>query len=220
MGRVLLDEMIETDYGLFELCWGDYGFDGDFERNFAGQANGLVGAASGLGLYVNLARRSGGSPVRIVLEPEPAPADAGSWEDIVEVSIAIPPGAEVVWRAWEGGDGGGLDLPSGTYRVRVSAFGRDSGREGEFADGAVDRYLLELWPAPVRPDEIIKSTSADAVYWHREVGSRRSRLLVFGYARRDALLCRHAPAAPPRRALCRRVGAGRRPRCGDRARRP
>lgn len=203
MGRVLLDETIETDYGLFELCWGDYGFDGDVERNFAGQVNGLVGAASGLCLYVNLARRSGGSPVRIVLESEPAPADVDSWEDIVEVSIAIPSDAAVVWSAWAGDDGGDLDLPSGTYRVRVSAFGRDAGREGESADGAVDHYLLELWPAPVRPDAIIKSTSADADYWHREVGSRRHGLLGFGHACRDALLRRHASAAPSRRALCR-----------------
>jgi hypothetical protein len=173
MVRVLLDETIETDYGLFELCWGDYGFDGDFDRNFAGQVNGLVGAASGLGLFVNLARRSGGSPVCIVLAPQAAPADVEAWEDIVEVSIAIPPGAEVVWRTWAGENGGGVDLPSGTYRVRVSACGRDAGHRDEFADGAVDRYLLELWPAPVRPDAIIQSTSDDAEYWHREVGSRR-----------------------------------------------
>ncbi|MEV3936445.1 hypothetical protein AB0K52_10760 [Glycomyces sp. NPDC049804] len=220
MGRVLLDEMIETDYGLFELCWGDYGFDGDLERNFAGQVNGLAGAASGLGLFVHLAGRSGGSPVRIVLASDPSPADVESWEDIVEVSIAIPPGAEVVWCTFAGGDGGDLDLPCGTYRVRVSAYGRDAAHQGEYAEGGVDRYLLELWPAPVRPDAIIKSTSADADYWHREVGSRRSGLLVFGHARHDALLCRHAPAAPSRRALCGRGGAGRRARCGGRARRP
>lgn len=173
MVRVLLDETVKTDYGLFELCWDAYEFDGDFDRVFDGQVNGLVGAASDLGLYVNLARRSGGSPVRIVLAPEPSPADVASWEDIVEVSIAIPVDAEVVWRTWAGEGGGGLDLPSGTYRVRVSACGRDAGHREEFAEGAVDRYLMELWPAPVRPDAILQSTSADAAYWHRKVGSRR-----------------------------------------------
>jgi hypothetical protein len=171
---VLLDEMIETDYGLFELCWDDYAFDGDFDRNFDGQVNGLAGAASGLGLYINLARPSGGSPVRIVLAPEPAPADVESWEDIVEVSIAIPPDTEAVWSVWAGEDGGDLALPSGTYRVRVSARGRDAGHQGEFAEDAVDRYLLELWPAPVRPDAIIQSTSADADYWHRTMGGPRN----------------------------------------------
>jgi hypothetical protein len=38
----------------------------------------------------------------------------------------------------------------------------------------VDRYLMELWPGPFRPDAIIRSVSADADYWHREVGNRRN----------------------------------------------
>jgi hypothetical protein len=175
MVRVLLDGVIDTDYGQFDLVWGDdYGFDGDVDRFFAGQVNGLVGAASGQGLYVNLARRSGGSPVRIVLLQDAAPApDREEWEDIVEVSITIPPGVEPKWSTWAGENSGPLDIPPRTYRVRTSAHGRDAGRGGEFAGGAVDRYLLEIWPAPAQPDAIIQSTSADADYWHRKVGGRR-----------------------------------------------
>lgn len=176
MERVLLDRLIETDYGQFDLLWGDdYGFDGDFERFFAGQVNGLVGAASGHGLYLNLARRSGGSPVRIVLldhAPAPTP-DADHWEDVVEVSIMVPADVEPRWSTWAGEESGPLDLPPGTYRVRTNARGRDAGGDGEFADGAVDFYLLEIWPAPTQPDAIILSTSAEAEYWHREVGHRR-----------------------------------------------
>jgi hypothetical protein len=174
MGQALLDQLIETDYGQFDLVWGDdYGFDGDFERFFAGQSNGLVGAASGQGLYLNIARRSGGSPMRIVLLDGAPALDPDQWEDIVEVSITIPVGTSPRWSTWAGEDGGPLDLNPGTYRVRTSARGRDAGRDGEFADGAVDFYLLEIWPAPARPDSIIRSTSADADYWHREVGGRR-----------------------------------------------
>ncbi len=63
MDQVLLDEVIRTDYGQFDLVWSDdaVGFDGDFDRFFHGQNNGLVGAADGEGVYLNLARRSGGS---------------------------------------------------------------------------------------------------------------------------------------------------------------
>jgi hypothetical protein len=174
MGYVLLDRLIETHYGQFDLLWGDViGFDGTFDRFFAGQSNGLVGAASGQGLYLNLARRSGGSPVRIVLHDDaPAPASE-QWEDIVEVSFTVPPGTRPRWSTWAGEDGGPLALAPGTYRLRTSARGRDAGRDGEFADGAVDFYLLEIWPAPEQPDSIIRSTSADADYWHREVGGRR-----------------------------------------------
>jgi hypothetical protein len=176
MTRVLLDEVVETDYGLFELNWADDdpGFEGDFDRVFAGQVNGLVGAASSGGLYINLARRSGGSPVRIALLTAPPPLDTDTWEDVVEVSVTVPPGAAPGWYTWCGENSGPLDLPPGTYRVRISAWGRDAGRgPGEAAEGTVDRYLLEFWPAPHRPDAIVRSTSDDAAYWHREVGGRR-----------------------------------------------
>ncbi len=174
MARVLLDEMIDTDYGQFDLVWSaGLGFVGDFDRCFAGQVNGLAGAASGDGLYVNLARRSGGSPVRIVLLQDAPDLDDELWEDVVEVSISIPPGERPGWTTWSGEDGGPLDLPAGDYRVRVSARGRDAGHNGEFADEAVDFYLLEFWPAPRQADAIIRTSSANAAYWHREVGSRR-----------------------------------------------
>lgn len=175
VARVLLDAVIKTDYGQFDLLWDDgyYGFDGDFDKVFDGQVNGLAGAASGNGLYLNFARRSGGSAVRIVLLDELAPLDAGPWEDVVEVSISVPTGAQPRWMSWAGEDGGSLDLRAGTYRVRVSARGRDTGQQQEFADGAVDFYLLEMWPAQTQPDSIVRTTSVDAAYWHREVGSRR-----------------------------------------------
>lgn len=171
----MLDEVIETDYGQFDLLWGDgYGFDGDFDRVFTGQVNGLAGASSGEGLYLNLARRSGGSPVRIVLlEDTPAASATDGWEDIVEVAITIPHYAEPTWCTWASQKNGPLDIPPDSYRVRVSARGRDAGAAGEFADGPVDFYLLEIWPAPPQPDSIIRSTSANAEYWHHEVGNRQ-----------------------------------------------
>lgn len=173
--RVLMDEVVETDYGQLDVVWGDddAGFDGDWDRFFAGQVNGLAGAADPNGLYLNLARRSGGSQVRIeVHQDEPDPGE--EWEDVVEVSITVPDSSEAVgWTGWAGETGGRLDLRPGSYRVRVNARGRDAGREGEFAEEVVDFYLLQLWPSPPRPDEVVRSTSEDAAYWHGDVGSRR-----------------------------------------------
>jgi hypothetical protein len=172
--HILLDEVIETDYGQFDLIWDDeYGFDGDFERFFDGQLNGLVGAAHAGSVYVNLARRSGGSPVRIVLRNS-RPADDESYQDVVEVSIQIPTNTVVQWASWAYESHGTLaDLLPGAYRLRVSARDRDAGRDGEFAEGSVDAYLLELWPAPPEPDSIVRVGSHDAEYGHREVGGRR-----------------------------------------------
>ncbi len=174
MERVLLDQVIHTDYGQLDLVWNeDGGFDGELDRFFAGQVNGLVGAADPSGVYLNLARRSGGSPVRIVLTEAPPEAD-DSWEDVVEVSTTVPADGPPQWMSWAGEDCGPLDgLTPGTYRLRVSARGRDAGRDGEFADEAVDFYLVELWPAPVAADAVVKVGSEDARYWHQEVGQRR-----------------------------------------------
>lgn len=92
---------------------------------------------------------------------------------MVEVSIIIPRGAEPRWCTWGGEHGGGLAIPPGTYRVRVSARGRDAAHNGEFAEEYLDFYLLQLWSAPL-PDEILQSTSANAAYWHSEFGNQRS----------------------------------------------
>jgi hypothetical protein len=172
--RVLFDQVVETDYGQFDLVWTEEGgSDGDFDRFFAAQVNGLAGAADPRCVCVNLARRSGGSPVRIVLMDEPG-VDDPSWEDVVEVSFVLPEGHEMGWSTWAGLHGGALTgIPPGSYRLRVSARGRDQGHAGEFANHPVDAYLLQMWPAPPQPDSILRNGSKDGRYWHREVGNRR-----------------------------------------------
>lgn len=173
MARVLLDRIIRTEDGQFDLIWGGEGFDGAFERFFAGQVNGLVGAADPGGIYINLARRSGGSAVVIRVNGT-APALSGpDWQDVVEVSAEIPSRSRPGWSSWAGETSGELDLAPGRYRVRVSASGRDAGAVGELADGVVDRYQIDFWPAPAQKDEIIRVGSEDAAYWHAEIGTPR-----------------------------------------------
>jgi hypothetical protein len=193
-----LDEVIETDYGQFDLLWDDgYGFDGDFDRVFARQVNGLAGAGSGQGLYLNLARRSGGSPVRIALLEDTPPASAtDGWEDIVEVAITIPHDAEPAWRTWAGQKSGPLDIPPGSYRVRVSARGRDAGAVGEFADGPVDFYLLEH----ARRVMLIEPADDERVLRFRHNLTRRAivgRLLPHDRAARSARAAAAVKAAHP-----------------------
>jgi hypothetical protein len=178
MMRVLMDEVVETDYGQLDL-WvdGDGGDaededEGDVQATFADQVNGLAGAATPGRIYLNLARRSGGSPVRIEAHDEEAPLGQ-DWEDIVEVSTVVGQEGRGGWTSWAGEDGGELELPSGPCRVRVSARGRDAGADGEDADEPVDFYLVQLWPAPVEPDVIVRVGSDDARSWHREWGSQR-----------------------------------------------
>jgi hypothetical protein len=174
MERLLLDEIIYTDYGQFDLTWSGSGFDGDFDKFFEGQVNGLVGGADRDGVYLNLARRSGGSRVRTRHVDAEPPLPGPDFDDVVEVPVVVPEGADVGWSSWAGETSGSFDgITPGTYRLRVSARGRDAGRDGEFADGVVDEYLLELWPAALAEDAIVRVGSEDARYWHREVGGRR-----------------------------------------------
>ncbi|MFJ6454045.1 hypothetical protein [Paenarthrobacter sp. NPDC091669] len=175
MERVLLDQVIRTDYGQFDLLWAGYGFDGIFERFFEGQANGLVGASNPYGIYVHFGRRSGRSDVRIILLDEPAGMNSdSSWEDIVELSFTLPPGHDLRWASWADETTGELaNVPPGDYRLRVSAKGRDAGEDGEFSEEVVDHYLLEMWPATPEPDAILRTGSQSAEYWHKTWGSRR-----------------------------------------------
>jgi hypothetical protein len=175
MEKVLLDHVVETDFGQFDLIWTlSGGFDGDFDRYFAGQVNGLVGASCSDGVYINLARRSGGSPVQIVLLDLPPSTGDAQWEDVVEVSFLLPNAHEMRWSSWAGQSGGVLnEVPSGNYRLRVSAKGRDQGRNSEFSEEMIDYYLIQFWPAPPLPDAVLRTDSEDGQYWHRELGHRR-----------------------------------------------
>jgi hypothetical protein len=139
----LLDQIVYTDYGQLTLEWGDEIWDGDADRFFKDQQNGLVGAAVPGNVVIVLARRSGGSAVRIVLEASEPPASA-EWEDVVEVSISLPAGRAVQWSTWAGESGGPLTVPPGQY-----------------------------WPATAALDAVPRVGSDNARYWHRTWGSRR-----------------------------------------------
>lgn len=176
--RVVMDEVVETDYGQLDLWFEDMGDtiedDGDIEDTFVGQVNGLVGAAHPGRVYLNLARRSGGSPVRIETHDEEPPL-TDDWEDIVEVSTVVRDDGDCAWTSWAGQNGGGFEVPSGPHRLRVSARGRDAGadEDNEDAEESVDSYLVQAWPAPVQPDSIVTVVSENAQEWHEEWGSNR-----------------------------------------------
>lgn len=172
MTRVLLDEIIHTAYGQFEIIWDESTWDGDPDVAFAGQSNGLVGAASGGNVFLTLGRYGGGFLVRIERSATVPPVDE-SWEDCVEVSITVPAGRDVQWASWAGESYGKLDLPPDSYRLRVSSRGRDLALNSEFAPEVVDFYLLQLWPEAPSTDAIVRVGSRDAEYFHEAWGNRR-----------------------------------------------
>lgn len=116
----------------------------------AGRLLAVASGTAGIGTVRNVA-----VPVTIVvLEREPM-REASKFDHVVECSIAVESGAIVVAGCTDYfPDAVRIKIPSGPYRVRASFEGLDS----VSADGlgGNDQYHLQLWPAPMRPVEILK----------------------------------------------------------------
>jgi hypothetical protein len=133
---------------------------------FAGQRNGLCGAAVPGFLFLITGLHTGRIGFSVELLDVPPELDAG-WEDVVEASFR--PQGDTALVGWGGQGRWPLDLAGRDYRVRYSAARMDQAREQDTRlddQPEIDRYLLQLWPAPPEPDRVVKQTSAIAAYWH------------------------------------------------------
>jgi len=164
--RTVVHGDVHVHYGqIYVHSEGGEPFEGDLSACFAGQRNGLCGAAVPGTLFLLTGLHTGEVGFTAeVHETEPAAGDA---EDVVEASFRAEGPARLV--TWGGSDRWELELAPGDYRVRYSGTGMDAGRELDTrVDGEPqrDRYLLQFWPAPPAPDEVVKQSSQVAAYWH------------------------------------------------------
>ncbi|MBE8516576.1 hypothetical protein ILP97_03425 [Amycolatopsis sp. H6(2020)] len=140
-------------------------FEGDLHACFAGQRNGLCGAAVRGTLFLITGLHTG--EVEFTAEVHSSePPDSGG-EDVVEASFRAEGRTALV--TWGGGDFWDLELAPGDYRVRYSGTAMDAGRDRDTRlDGEppLDSYLLQFWPAPAAPDVVVRESSAIAAYWH------------------------------------------------------
>lgn len=163
--RVLLDQEISVHYGFMFLGSGD-GEQPELGSARGGQANGLCGARAPGFLSLITGLHTGMVPLRIESLTEPPPDDGGQWEDVVEASLTTA--GEPLWLSTFD-DGVEVALPAGQWRARYSAAGMDAGRDADSrldGDPVLDRYLLQLWPAPPAPDAVLRQSSSIAGYWH------------------------------------------------------
>jgi hypothetical protein len=167
--RVLFDGQIPVHYRFLFLQpsgeWADLG------RTRGGQVNGLCGAALPGVLAMTTGLHTGPVPVRIEAH-DLAPPLTSEWEEVVEVSVAFA-STDYCLTAFEAA----VEVPApglGSYRARWQAQGMDEARAADFRaedEPALDRYLLQLWPAPPAGDAIVRQTSAAAAYWHGVAGA-------------------------------------------------
>jgi hypothetical protein len=164
--RTLLDGEVDVHYWQMYVESGPVGIP-DLQGAFAGQANGICGAAVPHSLFLITGLHTGTVGFRIELHEVPPWLDE-EWEDVVEVSFRAAT-TEVALLDWDG-EGHPLDLEPTDYRVRYSASGMDEAREQDTRledEPALDRYLLQFWPAPPAADRVIKQTSEAAKFEHR-----------------------------------------------------
>jgi hypothetical protein len=162
--RVVMDGPFWLEYGqIFVDGAGEYVAPTDA---FAGQRNGLCGAAVAGRLLLRTGLHTGKVGFRVEVH-ERMPSVEYDAEDVAEASY-VPEGKPQLRSL--GGEPVLLDLEDVSYRVRYSAWGMDAGHQsGPPADddSLVDRYLLQLWPARVAPERVVKETSRQAAYRNR-----------------------------------------------------
>jgi hypothetical protein len=136
-----------------------------------GQSNGLCGAAQLGVLFLGTGLYTGYTHVTVELLDAPPPV-GDQWEDVVEVPFR--PLTEMHLVQWGASEMWPLALELTDYRVRYCATGmdrahaHDTRRDGE---PLVDRYLLQLWPAPPAPDAVVRETSRHAARRHAHARS-------------------------------------------------
>lgn len=136
---------------------------------FAGQTNGLCGAAAPGQLHLCTGLYCGDVHITVDVREAAPPLDLSAWEEVVEATFIALPDRAVVLYDWYRNTVCELPLKPGTYRVRYCARNMDAAHALDtLVDGEpVDSYALIFWPAPPAPDTILKQTSQDAAYRHR-----------------------------------------------------
>ncbi|MBB5953922.1 hypothetical protein FHS29_000492 [Saccharothrix tamanrassetensis] len=136
---------------------------GEMGACFGGQRNGLCGGAVPGTLFLMTGTHTGEVGFTVEVH-DTAPEIGAEWEDVVEVSFR--PVGDSALVGWAGEWSEPLELVELDYRVRYSGLGMDREQQGLDEDPALERYLLQFWPAPPAEDEIVRQTSRSAAYWH------------------------------------------------------
>jgi hypothetical protein len=169
--RVLFSGELWISYRQFYVESRKQDFGADLKEAFAGQRNGLCGAARPGFLHLTTGLHTGRIGLAVEAHEE-RPAVDEAWEEIVEASFT--PGSTRIGLLGCGGqECWPLLLDRVSHRVRYCGSGMELGRAaGTREEDApqLDRYLLQFWPAPAGEDRVVKQTSAAAAYWHGFAG--------------------------------------------------
>ena len=161
--KVLADGELFVDYGFVYLDSGVGGWEQEVDQR-AGQRNGLAGAAQDGFVMLTTGTNVGDVPLRIELYRKAPPVDE-RWDEVVEVSVDLR-GRRLEVTSFDRELEVRKLRQHGPHRLRYSALRFDDDQRRRDHEVALDRYLVQLWPAAMAPDRIVKQTSERAAYWH------------------------------------------------------
>lgn len=166
--QVLFTGGLDVHYGQVYVQSGVEPPQADLRDAFAGQVNGLCGAATPGWLFMVTGLHTGHVGFTVELHDTAPPID-DFWDEIVEVSFR-PTAEPVLLVQWAGEASWRLEMEPVDLRARYCAWGMDQARQADTilaGEPELDRYLLQFWPAPPSPDQVLKQTSGNAANWHR-----------------------------------------------------
>lgn len=108
----------------------------------ARQSGRMVGVADGLIDLVTPVQWNLHAPMQIEVWPGEPESDDENWDHVVDVDLDVPQG-QLFFEASGGWAPIRCEVPTGTYRARMSGRGYTAGADG--AEG-MDSYRLRLWP--------------------------------------------------------------------------
>jgi hypothetical protein len=120
--------------------------DGYESRRFVGYDSGLID-------LITPSQYNSKAPMRIEVNDSPPPLDTDEWDHVVEVPLPVPSGT-LYFEASGGGTPIETQIPSGTFRARLSGRGYVAGA-GEIEGH--ESYRLQLWPIEEADAVLVKS---------------------------------------------------------------
>jgi hypothetical protein len=138
----------------------------EYADAFAGQRNGLLGAATPGALHLVAGPHTATVDWRVQLSDTDPEAPEAGWQEVVEASFT-PATDSVRLVQWAGTADWPLPLPRTSLRVRYSMSGMEATGAHQAGRPRTLRCLLQFWPAEPQPDVVVRETSAEANVWHR-----------------------------------------------------
>ncbi|MFN3580732.1 MAG: hypothetical protein ACK4VV_09700 [Pseudomonas sp.] len=175
--KTLFSGNLGIEYGQFYIDVPELDDEEDYldpDMAFQHQANGICGAAQSGKVFFITGIQNGVIAIDVALHGAEPPVDH-TYEEIVEVSFERGRSA-VSLCEWACEATHELELEQDTYRIRYSIIGmdKDYDDDDEYCEAPVQgqRHLIQIWSAAAKQDSIIKQTSENAAYWHREWGGQ------------------------------------------------